>query len=256
MFNSTSTLFTMDIYRKYIKKDASDKILCSITLPSSASDCGHRRETAARRTLISFPIHSGILRSIYPGILSCWTGTLWKKALKAAVWTAIATIPLGVLFKVCSPGVAFQLRAGYIFIILFTMFVLISLLDKKFIDCELPAERDCKTMLKWAKILGFSGLFFILAAAVVVIWGALLPETANPDNHLIAYLNDIGFQAFFFFGVLVGSSAVWLYSNANDPKRDKKALPVDLTLFHTSKAYNWGALGIAIITILLYALFW
>jgi SSS family solute:Na+ symporter len=261
MFNSTSTLFTMDIYRKYIKKDASDKNLVATG-----------RLTCLAALLIAAiavkPLLGGLDQAfqyiqeysgfIYPGIIVVFgLGLLWKKASpKAAVWTAIATIPLGVLFKVCLPNVAFQLRAGYIFIILFTMFVLISLLDKKFIDCELPAERDRKTMLKWAKILGFSGLFFILAAAVVVIWGALLPETANPDNHLIAYLNDIGFQAFFFFGVLVGSSAVWLRSNANDRNRDKKALPVDLTLFHTSKAYNWGALGIAIITILLYALFW
>ena len=75
-------------------------------------------------------------------------------------------------------------------------------------------------------------------------------------KRFLAYLNDIGFQAFIFFGVLVGCNAVWLYSDANDTKKDHKALPIDLSLFHTSKVYNWGALGIAIITIILYITLW
>ena len=106
-------------------------------------------------------------------------------------------------------------------------------------------------MLKWASILGGTGLFFIVIAAIVVIWGALLPEQATPDNHIIAYLNDIGFQAFFFFGVLVGSSAVWLYSNSKDTVQDEKALAVDLSYFDTDKSYGWWALIICLICILL-----
>ena len=261
MFNSTSTLFTMDIYRKYIKKDADDKRLVNVG-----------RLTSLVALVIAAvavkPLLGGLDQAfqyiqeysgfIYPGIITVFgLGLLWKKAsAKAAVWTAIATIPLGVLFKIFLPGVPFQLRAGYIFIILFSMFVLISMIDKKFISCELPEDKDRNSMLKWAKILGGSGVFFILAAAVVVLWGSFLPATATPDNNLIAYLNDIGFQAFFFFGVLVGSSAVWLYSNSGEKIRDAKALPVDLSLFNTSKAYNWGALAICVITIILYTVLW
>ena len=148
------------------------------------------------------------------------------------------------IFKITLPDVAFQLRAGYIFIILFAMFVIITLIDKKFESCELPSEEDRKSMLKWARILGGAGLFFIVAAAIVTIF--------NP----IPYLNDIGFQAFYFFGVLVGSSAVWLWSNANDKKKDAKALPIDLKLFHTSKGYAYGALGICVITCIIYVLLW
>ena len=141
--------------------------------------------------------------------------------------------------------------------ILLTMFVIISLIDNKMSEtCELPSEADRKVMVKWAKILGGAGLFFILAAAVVVIWGACLPSTATPENNVIAYLNDIGFQAFFFFGALVGCSAIWLYSNANDKLRDFKALPVDLSVFHTSKGYGIGAFFICAIVAVLYVILW
>ena len=261
MLNSTSTLFTMDIYKKYVNPQAPDRKLVNVG-----------RLTSLVALIIAAvavkPLLGGLDQAfqyiqeysgfIYPGIIVVFgLGLLWKRASnKAAIWTAIATIPLGVLFKLCLGDVAFQLRAGYIFMILVTMFVLISLIDKKFVSCELPEQKDRATMMKWAKIIGGTGAFFILAAAVVVIWGALLPETATPENNAIAYLNDIGFQAFFFFGVLVGCNAVWLWSDANDKKMDVKALPVDLKLFHTSKEYAWGALAIGIITLVLYITLW
>lgn len=261
MFNSTSTLFTMDIYKKYINKDASDKKLVNVGRLTSL--CALVIAAIAVKPLLggldqAFQYIQEYSGFIYPGIVVVFgLGLLWRRASsKAAVWTAIITIPLGVLFKIFLGGVPFQLRAGYIFIILVVFFIIMSLLDKKFISCELPQEKDRKTMVKWAKILGGTGAFFILIAAVVVIWGACLPASATPDTSFIAYLNDIGFQAFFFFGTLVGCQAVWLYSNANVAKTDPKGVALDLTLFHTTKSYGIGALVICILVALLYVVLW
>ena len=260
MFNSTSTLFTMDIYKKYINKDAKDKTLVSVG-----------RMVAVGALLIALvavePLLGGLDQAfqyiqeysgfIYPGIIVVFgLGLLWKRASStAAVWTAILTIPMGVLFKILLPNVAFQFRAGYIFIILFTFFVTVTYLDKKYIRCELPSEADQKQMLLWAKVLGVAGVLMIIAAAVVTILGVINPG-GNPDTSVIAYLNDIGFQAFFFFGVLTGSSAVWLYSNSKDTVQDVKALPINLKLFATNREYTLGTCGIVLITFLLYALLW
>ena len=260
MFNSTSTLFTMDIYKKYINKDAKDKTLVSVG-----------RMVAVGALLIALvavePLLGGLDQAfqyiqeysgfIYPGIIVVFgLGLLWKRASStAAVWTAILTIPMGVLFKILLPNVAFQFRAGYIFIILFTFFVIVTYLDKKYIRCELPSEADQKQMLLWAKVLGVAGVLMIIAAAVVTILGGINPG-GNPDTSVIAYLNDIGFQAFFFFGVLTGSSAVWLYSNSKDTVQDVKALPINLKLFATNREYTLGTCGIVLITFLLYALLW
>ena len=253
MLNSTSTLFTMDIYKKYIKKDATDKQLVGTGRLTSL--CALIIAAIAVKPLLgnldqAFQYIQEYSGFIYPGIITVFgLGLLWKRASgKAAVWTAIAVIPLGVIFKLCLGDVPFQLRAGYIFIICMTMFVLISLFDKKYVESELPSEKDQKTMIKWAKIMGGFGLFFILAAAVVVIMGKSTPATA--------YLNDIGFQAFFFFGVLVGQAALWLYSNSKDKKQNVKALPVDLSLFHTSKGYGIGGLLICAICAVIYILLW
>ncbi len=260
MFNSTSTLFTMDIYKKYINKGASDKQLVNTGRIVAVS--------ALVIALIAVkPLLGGLDQAfqyiqeysgfIYPGIITVFgLGLLWKRASSlAAVWSAIITIPLGILFKVLLPDVAFQFRAGYIFIILVSFFIIVSLIDKNFIHCERPEQRDQKQMMKWAKILGCTGVVMIIAAAIVTLLGAMNPG-ADPDSNIIAYLNDIGFQAFFFFGVLVGCNAIWLYSNSRDTVRDPKALPIDLKLFSTTRGYTWGALGIAVITAALYILLW
>ena len=253
MFNSTSTLFTMDIYKKYINKGASDKKLVNVG-----------RLTALAALIIAAvavkPLLGGLDQAfqyiqeysgfIYPGIITVFgLGLLWKRAsATAAIWTSILTIPMGVIFKICLPDVAFQLRAGYIFIILVCFFILISYMDKKYIKAEEVAESDKKQMLKWAKIIGTIGTTFVLAGLIVTLMGTSTSWTT--------YLNDIGFQAFIFFGVLVGCNAVWLYSNSVDNKKDVKALPINLSLFATTKGYTWGSLGICAITALLYIFLW
>lgn len=256
MFNSTSTLFTMDIYKKYINKGAKDKTLVNVG-----------RLTAVASLMIALiavePLLGGLDQAfqyiqeysgfIYPGIIVVFgLGLLWKRAsASAAVWTAILTIPLGVIFKLWLPDVAFQFRAGYIFIILLFFFVFLSYCDKKSEKCELPSKEDRATMMKWAKILGLSGLVMIIAAAIVTIGGAV-----DPANTTLAYLNDIGFQAFYFFGVLVGCSSIWLWSDSNDKLKDVKALPVNLALFRTDRTYTWGTIGILVIVALLYIALW
>lgn len=261
MFNSTSTLFTMDIYKKYINKDASDKKLVRVGRLTSlaalviAAVAVEPLLGSLDQAFQYIQEYSGF---IYPGIIVVFgLGLLWKRASsRAAVWTAIITIPLGVLFKIFLGGVPFQLRAGYIFIILLAFFVLMSLVDKKFVAVELPEQKDRETMVKWARRMGLAGLFFVVLALVVIVWGALLPDSATPENNFVAYLNDIGFQAFIFFGVLVGGQAIWLYSDARDKKADPKALPVDLKLFHTSKSYNVWAAVICAIVAALYIILW
>lgn len=253
MFNSTSTLFTMDIYKKYINKEASDKKLVNVG-----------RITALSALIIAAvavkPLLGGLDQAfqyiqeysgfIYPGIITVFgLGLLWKRAsATAAIWTSILTIPMGVIFKICLPDVAFQLRAGYIFIILVSIFILISYMDKKYVSAEAISDADKKQMLMWAKTIGCTGAFFVILGLVVTLMGNSTEWTA--------YLNDIGFQAFIFFGVLVGCNAVWLYSNSLDNKKDPKALPINLDLFATTRGYTYGTIGICVITAILYICLW
>ena len=115
-----------------------------------------------------------------------------------------------------------------------------------------PEGADKSKMELWAKVLGTIGVVMIVASLIVTILG----QTMHPTEGVIFYLNDIGFQAFIFFGVLVGCNAVWLWSNAHDDKEDPKALPINLNLFATTRSYTIGSIGICAITMLLYILLW
>ena len=260
MFNSTSTLFTMDIYKKYINKDAKDKQLVNVGRLKSV--CALIIALIAVKPLLggldqAFQYIQEYSGFIYPGIITVFgLGLLWKRASsRAAVWTAILTIPIGVLFKVFFPEIPFQFRAGNIFIILVIFFIYMSYYDKNYVKAEEVSNKDKMQMYWWARVLGIAGLFFLFLAGAQ--W---LIDTSNavdrPDENLADYLGDIGFQAFIFFGVLVGVNAVWLRSNARDGIKDPKALPIKLELFSTTKGYTYGAIGIAVITIVLYTLLW
>lgn len=261
MLNSTSTIFTIDIYRKYINPDASDKQLVSIG--RWAAILALIIATISATPLLGeldqgFQYIQEYSAFLYPGITIVFgLGLLWKRASNtASIWVTILTIPLGVFFKVFLPHVPFQFRAGYVFIILLVLFVTIALKSKKSDPSQTIPKLSRDLLLKWSKALTVVAVLSILAALTVSIGSLLLPEGATPDNNVIAYLNDIGFQAFFFFGFLTGACAMFLFSDSRSPKQDPKALPINLALFSTTRGYTIGAITVCVISIILYILLW
>lgn len=256
MLNSTSTIFTMDIYKQHIRKNATDRQLVRIG-----------RLTALLALVIAIiavePLLGGLDQAfqyiqeysgfIYPGIIVVFgLGLLWKRASsKAAIWTSILTIPMGLLFKIGLPDMPFQFRMGYIFIILLLIFVAIAFVDSTRISTEKPNESDRKKMLKWGRITLFFSLFFILAATV-----HKLLLISGSSNEWVIYLENIGFEAFFFFGSLIFSISLFLFSNANSQYEDRKAVPFELALFKTDKGFALGAFGICALVTLIYIFLW
>ena len=197
MLNSTSTIFTMDIYKQHIKKDATDKqlvrigrltaflalVIAIIAVEPLLGDWIRRSSTSRIFRFHISRYHRGLR-----------IGTSLKRASsKAAIWTSILTIPMGVLFKIALPDMPFQFRMGYIFIILFFIFVAITYVDNSRIAAEKATGDDRRKMLKWARFTLFFAVLFILSAAIHKI---LL--VGGSSNELIIYLENIGFEAFFF----------------------------------------------------------
>ncbi len=256
LINSTSTIFTVDIYKKYINPTASDFTM--VNIGRVASVIALLVALFATKPLLddldqAFQYIQEYSSLIYPGIVTVFClGLFWKRAsTNAAAVTAILTIPLGVLFKFLLPDMPFHIRGSYIFILLVLLFITISLHNKKTVSAEGIAYADRKKMKIWALILGSIGILIIFITSMLEIWAYI-----QPDNHFLLYLNDIGIQAFFFFGVLIGVNAIWLWSDAYDKIADHKALPIRLNLFQSSKTYTIGTIIIGVISILLYTLLW
>ncbi len=261
MLISTSTIFTIDIYRKYINPEANDKRLVAIGRGSAVIALLFALFAAAPllgeldQAFLYIQEYSGFL---YPGIVIVFgLGLLWKRASgTAAIWVTILTIPLGVMFKLIFPEVAFQFRAGYVFILLLVLFVTISINSKKAETSQTIPKLGRDLLKRWGIILGVISIASIVAAAFVSFGCRLLPTEATPENNFIAYLHDIGFQAFYFFGFLTGACAIASYSNARSPYQDPKALPINLALFSSTRGYTYGSIAICIISLIVYIMFW
>ena len=246
MFNSTSTIFTMDIYKRFFNKNASEKKLVNVGRMTSVA--------ALLLALIAvYPIMGGADQAfqviqeysgfVYPGIVVIFgLGLLWKRASgAAAVVAAIGTFFFSILFKFMLPDVPFLLRMGYVFACLVVLFFSISLMSKKAVPAEQLDEYTIKTQLKWSNIT-------IISAVVCLCIGI-----ASMFSH---ELRCYGFEAIFFLALMLGSIGFYLRSNAKDKVEDPKSIGVDIAIFRTDSAFNIGAIAIIVILTILYVALW
>ena len=246
MFNSTSTIFTMDIYKQYLNKDASEKKL--VTVGRITSVC------ALLLALIAvYPIMGGADQAfqiiqeysgfVYPGIVVIFgLGLLWKRASgAAAVVTAIGTFAFSILFKLLLPEVPFLLRMGYVFFCLIILFFGISFYSGRTKPAEKLAESVVKTQMKYAYIC-------LMCSAVCFVVG-IVGLFSKEMQHL-------GFEALFFLGAMMLAIFTYLRSNALDKVEDPKSIGVDIEIFRTDKTFNIGAAGVIIILTILYIALW
>ncbi|MFI3269064.1 MAG: sodium/sugar symporter [Rikenellaceae bacterium] len=103
MLNSTSTIFTMDIYKPYLNPNAAQKTLVNVGRLSAG--------VALVIALFLAPFMGGIPQMfqyiqeytgiVSPGILAVFLmGLFWKKANnKGAVWGVVLSIPIALFFK-------------------------------------------------------------------------------------------------------------------------------------------------------------
>ena len=246
MFNSTSTIFTMDIYKQLINPQASEKRLVNVGRLTSIS--------ALLLALIAvYPIMGGADQAfqviqeysgfVFPGVVVIFgLGLLWKRASSlAAVVTAIGTFVFSILFKFMMPDVPFLLRMGYVFACLAVLFISISLLSKKAIPAKTQDAATIRTQLIWSRI------FFVVALACAA-FGFI--------GYRVDTLRLYGIEAIFFLATMMLVLSVYLRSNAKDKVQDPQAVDIDLSLFRTDRVFNIGATMIILALIVMYFFLW
>ena len=144
-------------------------------------------------------------------------------------------------FKFLLPEVPFLLRMGYVFIALITCFISLSLLSKKTVKADLLDEHTVKTQLFWSRTT------FVVALVSLVLGIIGITNPAMKAN---------GFEAFFFLCALMLTISIYLRSNAVDTVQDPKAVKIDLSVFRSDAAFNWGAIGVVVILTILYYSLW
>jgi len=177
MLNSTSTIFTMDIYREYINKDADDKTTVKVG-----------RLTAAAALIIAVliaPMLGGLDQifqyiqeytgMVSPGILAVFLlGLFWKKTTNnAAIWGVLASLVIALFFKfVPIPGLEpWMHQMGLTFLLTSAIIMVISYIENKGTDNPKGIELT-KDLFKTTPLfnIGAFAILIILTVLYSVFW--------------------------------------------------------------------------------------
>jgi solute:Na+ symporter, SSS family len=136
MMNSTATIFTMDLYRNYIRPGANERELVRtgrLTAFVAMVVAGLVAYPLLGATDQVFQYIQEYTGFVSPGVLAIFIlGLFWKKATpNAALLSAILSIPLSVLIAQLFPTVPFMNRIGIVFLISVVVIVGYSLFEKK-----------------------------------------------------------------------------------------------------------------------------
>ena len=166
MLNSTSTIFTMDIYKPYINQEASQTKLVNVG-----------RLTAGVALVIAVllaPLLGGIDQMfqyiqeytglVSPGILAVFLmGLFWKKATnKGAIWGVLCSIPIALLFKLLPFEMPFMDQMFYTCILTIVIIFMVSL-------STCPTDDDPKAIKLTSDMFKTDKIFNICAYVICVL---------------------------------------------------------------------------------------
>jgi SSS family solute:Na+ symporter len=184
MLNSTSTIFTMDIYKQYINKKAGDKATVNTGRISAF--------VALVIACIMAPLLGNLDQAfqfiqeytgvVSPGILAVFLlGLFWKKTTnKGAIIGALVSIPIAMYFKVAPKGwstsplfvdVPFMDQMGYTLLLTMGVISIVSYMQHKGADDEKGIEIT-KALFKTSPIfnIGSFAVLLILTVLYAMFW--------------------------------------------------------------------------------------
>jgi solute:Na+ symporter, SSS family len=172
--NSISTIFVLDLYKKFFNRNATETNLVNVGKIAIvvAMIIAIVMAPQLSRFDQAFQFIQDFTGLISPGVVAIFLlGMFWKRAsAAAALVAALATLPLGIGFNEWMPGVPFLHRMGYVFVILVALMVLISLIKPRK-EGESTVEVD-PAMFRTSQSFAIGALLLmgILTALYIVFW--------------------------------------------------------------------------------------
>lgn len=172
MVNSTSTIFTLDIY-KPLFKNSSDKKLVKVgrIVAGLSLVLGVIIAPLLGNLDQAFQYIQEYTGFISPGIVVVFLfGLFWKRtSANAAFWVVILSIPLSASLKYFAESTPFMDRMGIAFILLTFVIVIISLVENK--EADKKSINIDKALFKTTPAFNIAALFIIgILAVIYAMW--------------------------------------------------------------------------------------
>ncbi len=170
--NSISTIFVLDLYKKYFNPAADERnqVLVGRVVIVVALCIGALVAPVLANFGQAFQFIQDFTGLISPGVVAIFLlGFFWKRTTAtAALVGALATIPAGLLLEMLYKTMPFMHRMGWVFVLLAGLMIVISLLDSKnqkrgqLVEVD-PEDFRLKT--------GFAaGAILVMAILTVLYW--------------------------------------------------------------------------------------
>jgi solute:Na+ symporter, SSS family len=169
IINSTSTIFTMDLYKPYFNKNATEKRLVTVGRISGITSMAIAVIVAPLLGSIdqAFQFIQEYTGMISPGVTAIFVlGLFWKKTTSnAALWGTILSIPVSAAIKFFIPAMPFLDQMMVSFLIVSAVIVTISLLDK--------THLENKGFEISRKLFRTDKIFNLLSIVIIIIFSAI-----------------------------------------------------------------------------------
>ncbi|MCL4154183.1 UNVERIFIED_CONTAM: hypothetical protein GTU68_024169 [Idotea baltica] len=175
MVNSTSTIFTLDIYKSMIKKnDATEKHLVRVGKIASAIAIAIGCLVAPALGALdqAFQYIQEYTGFISPGVVAVFLfGFFWKKtSANAALIVVLLSIPLSITMKLLAPEFPFIHRMGVTFLICSFLLIVISYMGNKQLDDDKAIEIE-SGLFKTDMLFNIGSVVVIgVIAAIYAMW--------------------------------------------------------------------------------------
>jgi SSS family solute:Na+ symporter len=238
MVNSASTIFTLDIYKKHLKLDASETQLVTVGRVSAAVALVIGALVAPSLASLGqvFQYIQEYTGFISPGVVAIFIfGMFWKRTTpKAALVTVIAAIPLSILFKVLdSQGVLtlpFIDRMGITFLLCCILLISVSLAE---IKGKVSQVGDMA--FRW----GIIASLLVIGAATGI---KIIVEDIPGVNDMIGILTIVL--------AAIGCILLLRERKADHPK----GIDIDAALFKTSNSFNIAGFAVVLFLAAIYVM--
>ena len=255
MVNSASTIFTIDIYNKFIKPGASESTQVRMGQIAAA---GSLIVGAFVAPLLAdagqvFQIIQEYTGFISPGVLTVFIFGMFypRGTAKAALVVVLVSVPIALFFKFLMPDLPFLDRMALLFLISSALMILVSAVtSKKAPDTSANATLDDasifagSTTTSPAKLVSDQTLRIGLALSVIAI------GVATAVRLLIQPVPGVPVWAVGLFAVLSAVVLVLIFTDKQ--AKDHKHIDLEQDLFRTRSGFNMAAIAVLLVLALIY----
>lgn len=238
MMNSTATIFTMDIYHKFINKEATESAL--VRTGRITSFVALLIACLVTPALEGFDQMFQYIQQfsgfVTPAVTVIFLfGMFWSKSTSnAALWVASLSIPLNAFFYFEMPEIPFIDRMGFVFIVLCFTMIIVSWIDK--------------ADFKWK-----DQNFLIIIGCLVLF---VIMEGGNHemfDGTILSMDTHFGKAMIHIMSIMLVAVSLLLSQGIDF---DRNAIDISKKVYHSTKQFNIMAIIVIAIVAIIYIIWW